>query len=606
MDTRSARARWEEFVVKHPSLFRAAVAAPLYFSACTSGDIAEDVPPPPSPEAPPALPGPMPMPPEPGGEPEAWDGPCRVDADCGRGEFCGLRLCLPGCMDAGDCDVGEACDPHGRCGATPEMAVGGIPTLSERQTRLATSEIQARVMLRNDGDASLKYRLAATNPALGLDGAPAELAPGAEIELVVVIDHAAVTAADHSLPIQIVTSGGLLYWSIELDDLPEAGSFRGSVSFESEGHTLASSDLGVDLDFRDDGTIAGRVDADASLLWPLSFAIGGTWTSEGAVNLVLRDRVAADDWRLSPLARELVREFVLTGQRSPAGIEGTLTVAITGLRTGPVHGEGAFVLRRAGPPTGLVHAPEGQPKDAEPPTWLAPAALDLDACDDLGELYGTDATLAEPEPSCDACANGSCAPDDMTSCAVALHDAAYHLPNVLAALGGSVKPPTGAWTWADCTAESPSYDDDGAACLDIAALRCADSLLRRGSVQTEGPWSEALQALAAIHANDEATAAMLLSSEAQIDAAFAYKDEIGEPVADVMARELAILAADRERLAAALAPTLAPAYPAGLAWIGEHSPDLITASAPLAPLRLATAFADTTAAWARLAHRAGA
>ena len=559
-------------------------------------------------ESPTDSPSPSPSPP-PTEDPEDASGPCQVDADCGAGMLCSLRICVAGCTDATGCGSGEMCDAHGRCHVDeeePTPNTAGVAELGEHDAVLALGDVEARAVLRNTGDAELKYRVAATNPAITVDSTPGVVTPGAEIELLALIDRAALMPTDHALPIQIITSGGLVHWSLEIEGPPEPGHFRGSVMFESGGVSLASSAVAMDLEFRDDGTVVGRVDPEASFLWPLPFSMAGTWTADGGVSLVLRDQLAAEDWRMSPLARPLVREFVLAGERSSAGIEGTLMMALTGLRDGPVKAEGAFVLRRVGPPSGLAYAPGDLPDDAAAPTWLAPPGLDVDACAGLGEGYGTDLTLTEPEPACDACAGGACSPDDMMECAVALRDAAYQLPEVLAALngGGEVKPPAGTWTWQDCTADAPSYTDDGETCLDIAALRCGNALHRRGSEQTDGPWGEALRQAAAMFASDEASAAMLLSIEAQIDAAFAYTDELGEPVSDVMARELAILAADRERLAAALAPTLAPAYAAGLQWVHEQNPDYAIEAATRAPLRLLLDFADTTAAWASLAYRA--
>ena len=81
--------------------------------------------------------------------------------------------------------------------------------------------------------------------------------------------------------------------------------------------------------------------------------------------------------------------------------------------------------------------------------------------------------------------------------------------------------------------------------------------------------------------------------------------QVAQPLMLAFTRELAILAADRERLAAALAPTLAPAYAGALSWIEDSDLEQPTANAHLAPLQLAADFARTTAQWARLAHRAG-
>jgi hypothetical protein len=75
---------------------------------------------------------------------------------------------------------------------------------------------------------------------------------------------AALSPADVVLPVQVITSGGALLWSLQVDALPEAGSFRGTVTFDAGGFYLGHSGITVDLDFRDDGTVAGRVDTEAA------------------------------------------------------------------------------------------------------------------------------------------------------------------------------------------------------------------------------------------------------------------------------------------------------------------------------------------------------
>ena len=550
--------------------------------------------------------------PPPDDEPDPSGAPCLVDADCDAGNFCELRICIAGCEGAAECEAGEVCDPHGRCilpdgvdAPVPEQ--GGTPELGEPVTILGFGQTEARTVLRNAGDGPLTYRLEATNAALALDTEPAELAPGEEVELVVAVDLAALSPTDLVLPVQVITSGGALLWSLQVDALPEAGSFRGTVTFDAGGFYFGRSDIAVDLDFRDDGTVAGRVDTEASLLWPQPVALTGTWAPSGEVRLVLRDHLPAEDWRFSPLGRELGRELTLTGTRTSAGVEGTVLETMTGLRAAPVPREGTFALHRQGPLTGIVHAPNYVPKDATAPAWLAPPGLDTEACDGLGDVYGTAQKLPEPSAACEACEGGICDPDEMAACGVDLRDAAYNLGPVLAALhgGGDVKPPAGQWTWDDCTAETPVYTDEGHACVDIAAMRCGHALIRHGGALTPGPWGEAVVALAAVYAADEALVADLLSTEAQVDVALAFKDDLGEPVADAFARELALLAADRTRLAAALAPLLTPGYVAGLQWVEDNDADLDVANAHLAPLQLVADFARTTAQWARLAHRAG-
>jgi hypothetical protein len=590
--------------VKRTSL-RAAASALLLMLACTPDDVAQDsssstttlVPDAPEPD-----PGPAPSSPGSGGT------PCQVDADCDAGTFCELRICVVGCDSEAACDAGEVCDMHGRCVADSDdtAALAGLPAHDERRTELAPGETEARITLRNDGPGVLTYRLAAHHPALTLDPTPAELAPGEEAQLVAAVDLAALVPEDLVLPVQILTSGGGILWSIEPAPPLQAGYFRGAVSFAAGSYGLGSTELALDLDFRADGTIAGRVDTGASLLWPLPPTVTGTWAPAGDVTLELRDLLPAEHWRHSPIARELGRVLVLAGTRTAAGIDGTATETITGLRAEPVEIAGTFTLRRRGPLTGLVQAADYLPKDAAPPTWLAPPGLDSDACDGLGTDYGTDLTLVEPEPACDACAGGNCSPEDRIVCGLALRDAAYNIGDVLAPLAGDdIKPPTSGWTWDDCTAKTPEYNQAGRACLDPAAVRCGDALVRRGSAEYPGPWGEAFRALTAIHATDEAHAAALVSTEAQVDAAFSYKNEIGEPVGDALGRELGTLADDSERLAAALAPMLAPAYPAGLAWIENSNPDTDTARAHLAPLPLIPDYARATVHWSRLAHRAG-
>jgi hypothetical protein len=599
--------------VKRTPMFQAAASALLFSLSCAPDDVAQDGSTSTGPEASTgfASESDAPDPPPPPADP--WPGgvACQVDADCDAGDRCELRICVAGCVDAAGCDAGQVCDPHGRCqveeGGAQRPVLAGTPALGERQTLLALGETQARTLLRNDGAAPLAYRLAAASPALALDPAPAELAPGAEIELIADVDLAALTADDRVLPIQIITSGGAILWTIEIEALPGAGHFRGAVSFTAADFSLGSSDLAVDLDFRADGTIVGRVDNDVSLLWPLPLALTGTWTAAGDVVIELHDRLPANGWRQSPVARELGRVLVLTGTRTAAGIEGTAAETITGLRTAAVPLAGAFTLRRQGPLVGIVHAPDFIPKDAPAPTWLAPPGLDTDACEGLGTAYGTAATLPKPEPACNACKLGNCSPDDKVQCGVRVREAAYNIEGVLSALtgDGDVTPPAGAWTWDDCAATAPVYGADGLACLDAAALRCGNALVRRGSVDIPGAWGEALQSLTAMLAADEAHAAALLSTEAQVDAVFSFRDSVGEPVADALGRELGTLAADRERLAAALAPTLAPAYPSGLAYIEDSNPDYDTARAHLAPLALIADYARATVAWSRLAHRAG-
>jgi len=384
-------------------MFQAAASALSFSLACAPDDVAQDGSTTFSTTAAPgdtSGSGPTETDPPPPANPWPGGAACQVDADCNAGNLCELRICVAGCDDADGCDPGETCDPHGRCkaegGDAPMLQFAGTPTLAERQTVLALGETQARTVLRNDGTEALTYRLAVANPAVTLDTAPEKLSPGAEALLIADVDLAALAPADHVLPVQIITSGGAILWSLAIEGQPEAGNFRGAVSFGADGLSLASSGLTVDLDFRDDGTIAGRVDTEASLLWPQPLALTGTWTAAGAVTIELHDRLPAEGWRHSPIARDLGRVLLMTGTRTAAGLEGTVAHTITGMRAAPVVTQGAFMLHRQGPLTGIVHAPDFTPKDATAPTWLAPPDLDTEACDGLGDLYATDLTLPAP------------------------------------------------------------------------------------------------------------------------------------------------------------------------------------------------------------------
>ena len=237
-------------------MIRAAAAASLLTLACTSGDVvqvdttATTGPPPAESESGTDPQGPESEPPH---LPVDGEAPCQLDADCSAGTFCELRICVAGCEDAAGCDAGQVCDPHGRCqteaGDTTALRFAGAPTLTKRRTVLALGETRARTVLRNDGTEALTYRLAAANPALTVDtapaklapGAPAKLAPGAEVELIADVDLAALTPADHVLPVQIITSGAAILWSLAIEGQPEVGNFRGAVSFGAAGFSLAST-----------------------------------------------------------------------------------------------------------------------------------------------------------------------------------------------------------------------------------------------------------------------------------------------------------------------------------------------------------------------------
>ena len=547
-----------------------------------------------------------PEPPSPSGGSPAGS-PCQVDAHCAMGLRCELRICIAGCQADADCTALQTCDPHGRCqGEDPSAPpLAGAPQLAEYHTLLPWGEVEARTTLHNDGPAILLYRLESLSPAVLVDEAPAELAPGDTADLVAAVDRYLLDPSEHALTVRLITSGGPGRWTIEPAAVPEDSVFRGMIELDVGGLSIGSSDLAVALDFQGDGTLVGQVEPGA-LLFPHPITANGTWAPAGDVALIVREVLPAAGWQESPLAREIGRTFVLTGTVAADGrtIEGTAEETVTGLRDAPLVATGTFVLRQHEPlGDPLILPPQAVPEDISPPAWLTPDDFDDAACDGLGATYGTLDTLIEPSSACDACDDGSCMPEQMLECGDALWTAAYQLPGVLAGLQG-VAPPSGAFTWNDCTADSPEYKD-GAACLDADALRCATALFRRGAPQIPGAWGEAFTHYAVFLANREAEAAALLATEATIDAAFAYKDDFGEPATDVLAREFDILAGARERLAGTLVPLLTPAYLEGLDYIRAHNPDSLPDTAATTELRLGTRLADLTAAWARLSLRAG-
>lgn len=591
-----------------PILIRTALSALLPL-ACLSEQPTD---PPPSNAAPVLAPSPdIPDPPTPS-EPSSGSSagrPCQVDADCAAGLRCELRICITGCLADDDCPAPQTCDPHGRCqGTGPVAPLASPPQLAERHTLLAWGETEARTTLHNDGPSTLLYRLEALSPAVLADEAPAELPPGGTAQLVATVDRNLLDPSEHVLTVRLITSGGPGTWTIEPAAVPTDSIFRGSLSLERGGLFVGASDLRIALDFRDDGTLVGQIEP-GELLFPQAAALNGTWTSAGDIAFVLREVLPAADWPQSPLARELGRTLTLTGTIAADGrtIEGTVLETLTGLRDDPLHATGTFVLRPQRPLDGPLTSPQPSvPEDIQPPEWLAPDELDDPACDGLGTLYGTSGTLPAPSPACDACSAGACTPPDMLQCGGDLWTAAYQLPGVLAGLhGDAITPPGGAFTWTDCTAESPVYKA-GKTCLDARALRCATALFRRGAPQIPGAWGDAFTHYAAWLAHREAEAAALLATEATIDAAFAYKDDLGEPATDILARELDLLAAARERLTGALVPLLTPAYLNGLDFIRTQNPDAVPLTATTTELRLGTRLADLTAAWARLSLRTGA
>ena len=138
--------------MKRTLVIRAAASVLMLSFGCTANDVAHDDPTAPKPEP---APGPeLPTSPLPADEPGTPGAPCMLDADCGAGNFCELRICVTGCPAVAPCGADEVCDPHGRCTAPeddPAQSLAGTPALTDRVTVLAFGETQAHTTLRNDG-----------------------------------------------------------------------------------------------------------------------------------------------------------------------------------------------------------------------------------------------------------------------------------------------------------------------------------------------------------------------------------------------------------------------------------------------------------------------
>jgi hypothetical protein len=455
---------------------------------------------------------------------------------------------------------------------------------------------------------ALTYRLAAENAALTLDTASPTLAPAKRSSW-----SWTSTSPRPRPPIACCRSrsspaAGPSCGRSRSTRCLEAGNFRGAVSFDIDGFSLGSSSLALDLDFRDDGTIVGRVDDEASLLWPQPLALTGTWNTAGDVSLVLRDRLPADRLAPQPARARARPRAVLTGKRTATGLEGTAIETITGLRAAPVRSRApSHCITRARSRASSTRRLRPQGRDrADLARTSRPRRGGVRR--PRHRLYGTDPKLLRALRS-------------RATSAWAVPAPRRHGGLRRRAAGRRLQPRARArrvarqrrreashraWTWDDCAAEVPEYNDEGRACLDIAALHCAHALVRRGPAQKPG--SRGATCFAASRPSSPRTRPSPPTSWRPRPRSTPRSRSRTRSASRSRMRSRASWRSSPPT-ASASPPRwprlLTPAYVAGLAVDRGRRRRQPTANAHLAPLQLAADFARTTAQWARLAHRAG-
>ncbi|RMG93802.1 MAG: hypothetical protein D6705_17700 [Deltaproteobacteria bacterium] len=461
------------------------------------------------------------------------------------------------------------------------------------------------------------YRLKSLNPAVTVDPAPVEIAPGEEVELSASIDLAALPSSEITVPITVLTEEGALQWNLQMA-APRTGYYVGALSLGSGGRFLGISSLAVNLEFNDDFTISGQTFRDESLLWPNDVLIRGTWDEEGNVVLHIDDVLPADNPGgsdvVNPLGREVGRQVTLTGTADfeLGTVSGSVSQTLTGLTDLVIELPGSFQLTRGQAlrePSGSAQdygasLPLSAPKDAFPPD------LDVGACENLGTTFGTAETMDAmgPVAECAACAGGlDCSPNDAKACAMGLLDAGFLLddPTVLssAALvgaGGQVEPPDVDF-WAQCTSDGAPTYVNGRTCVDREAVTCAAALTRRAAelgapMDPKAFGGAALDAMMA-----EASIGTVIGMQKMVDAVFAFQEGA---LGDVLTAELTYLESALDLRTRPLMVAASPGFLDILDLVGKQ--DLLGArgGADLETgLAVATQWADTLGLWMRVRSR---
>lgn len=488
-----------------------------------------------------------------------YDDNCLVDGDCNANRYCALGKCVDGCTEDDACQSGEICDPHGRCVPEGEEAeppppapIGGVGLSAERTT-LEDPSGTVSVVVQNTSNVPARYRVEANLEGVQYDPNVYWLDPGAEETIDVTIDTASLGVDIGEVHVQVYTDGGPLEWIVAIPP-EQSGLYTGRVSF-FEDVNLGLSSLGLNLDFRNDGTVSGELRAETSFLWPHDLPVRGSWSpSEGTVELRFVDVIAENagtgtEAMKSPLAREIGREITLTGSFDASGriLEGDVAQRLSGVVGEILEVPGRFRLEYAESLLPMIATEDFGDEVPLPLPESFPAALDEGACDGLGVDYGTtetnlkSSTWSDVIADCQACSTKpySCTPPEAWGCAFALTETASGLDALVPRNESSQISWPDPDEWKACADGDPVYGDDGTTCHDTAALACAGSLVRYAIDTNTNEASRAAlveQWLGQLQA--ETIGGALLGTEKLIQAAFAYQQSL---TGNALDRELLLL-----------------------------------------------------------------
>ncbi|RMG98320.1 MAG: hypothetical protein D6705_06210 [Deltaproteobacteria bacterium] len=472
------------------------------------------------------------------------NGACLVHADCGPGHACLLGRCVATCDADNPCEDGLVCTDRGICAqsnepipAIPALPSGSGVTLTSTQTGIVDGE--ATTTVQNMTDRDVRIRLESEHPAITAPTSVFTVPAGGTLDLVVQVDPTAYAEGQRTAVVTIVSSEARLDWLVVKPADP-TGHWGGTISMPDDS-PLGDLALGLNLEFRDDGTIAGQTYADESLFWPRDAAITGTWdAASGQVEIWIRDVLPAEaqglaDGPQNPLGRPVGREIKLTGTLGPDGDElnGTAEETLTGVGDSPIVLAATYAISR----DGVLRDPSPTVMDFSDQVPLLapddeyPADLDTDACAGLAADYGTAGSIVGSDQAtidaCTACASQpfSCSAADAQLCANGLIEAGFNLPTE-AVDGNNLQPPAMA-TWDVCTSDAtPVYDPTTkTTCLDRQAIACAGALLRYAVAESGAAPDVVEDALD--QALVEGRAAAAVATERLIDAFFAYRDTSG-------------------------------------------------------------------------------
>lgn len=430
------------------------------------------------------------------------NGTCRLDAHCGPGFSCELGVCVEGCVEDNQCDDGLVCADHGRCldpdapETDPLIAALAAPIeiVPETSIGLVPGTGKAYVTIVNPGIDALEMRLESNASALGYDDAAFEVGPGETMEIEIDVDEDALDDNAHQLPISFITETGTVDHLIVL--APQStGHYIGQLLFKDGaamvGDSQGTSSLGLNLEFLDDGTVAGETFSDESFLFPRNLTVEGSWNDEGQVSITLRDIVPSelptadvaldDEYGLgglpdSPFARDIGRELVFHGTFDEHGtsLEGDFDEFLTGIFDKTIVTHGTFVFHQVGEMRGSSGEAIdfGAELPLAAPEWDWPEDFDGGLCDGLGVELGKSI-----EACTEACLEEGCSRLDAQECAAELLEAGDMLTEtiLLGDFSVEVDNPSTSFpeSWIECTEGNDDFP-----CLDPELIRCSGALYR--------------------------------------------------------------------------------------------------------------------------------